>query len=55
MHVFKIISYQFTSILNHSIHKYLFFSEINIMHQYSQLKSKYTGKIADKACGSKSR
>ena len=25
------------------------------MHQYSQLKSKYTGKIADKACGSKSR
>ena len=30
-------------------------SEINIMHSYSQLKSKYTGRIADKACGSKSK
>ena len=30
-------------------------SEINIMHQYSQQKSKYTGRITDKACGSKSR
>ena len=55
MHVFKIIYYQFTSILNDSTHKYLFLSEINIMHQYSQLKGKYTGKIVDKACGSKSR
>ena len=42
-------------ILNHSTHKYLFLSEINIMHQYSQLKSKYTGKIVDKACESESR
>ena len=25
------------------------------MHKYSQLKSKYTGKIVDEACGSKSR
>ena len=25
------------------------------MYQYSQLKSKYAGKIADKACGSKSK
>ena len=55
MHVFKIIQYQFTLILNHSKHKYLFLSEINIMHKYSQLKSKYTGKIVGKACGSKSR
>ena len=55
MHVFKIIQYQFTSILNHSTHKYLFWSEITIMHQYSHLRIKYTGKIADKACGSKSR
>ena len=55
MHVFKIISYQFTSILNHSTHKYLFLSEKNIMQKYSQLKSKYTGKIVDEACGSKSR
>ena len=30
-------------------------SEINIMHQYGQLKSKHTGEIADKASGSKSR
>ena len=45
MHVFKIIYYQFNSILNH---KHLFLSEINIMHQYSQLKSKYICKIVDK-------
>ena len=55
MYVFEIIQYQFTSVLNHSTHKFVFLSEINIMHQYSEIKSKHTSKIVEKACGSKSR
>ena len=55
MYVFEIVQYQFTSVLNHSTHKFVFLvSCINIMHQYSEIKSKHKSKIAEKVCGSKS-
>ena len=54
MYVFEIIQYQFTSVLNHSTHKLVFLvSCINIMHQYSEIKSKHKSKIAEKHVGVK--
>ena len=45
MYVFEIIQYQFYLVLNHSTQVCFLVSTINIMHQYSEIKSKHKSKI----------